>query len=190
MLMFNSSSRVAADKEARHPFERVGFGKGPYRFVGQEEAIFRSVPGAPAQPGTCCDYCGTGIMGVFWFQSSEKVLFKVGCDCLKKAAKEGHDYPLQTIAAKMGREHDRKIRHAREAVKIAELKQVIESEAMRLETIPHPYKYHAEKGKTLGDYCAWTIQNAGNAGKCELLKYLEKVAVNGWRLPVIETIAA
>lgn len=189
-MMFTSSPRVARSPEARHPFERCGFGKAPYRFIGQEEAVFRAVPDAPAQPGSSCDYCGTGIMGVFWFQSSEKVLFKVGCDCLKKASKDAGDYPLQTIAAKLDRDHNRKIRHAREEIKIEELKSFLAAEAANLQAVPHPYRHRADKGETLADHCTWMMAAAGNSGKCDLLRYLKNVQANNWQLLVVEMAVA
>ncbi len=141
-----------------------------YRFIGQEEKIFRAHPGAPAQPGSSCDFCFTGIMGVFWFKSKDGKKFKVGCDCLRKASKDADDYPLQTLAARLTRDHNRNVRRAREKAKMQELETLLDSSAEILATIPHPYKQHSDNGLTLMDYADWMRKHAGASGRVQLLK--------------------
>lgn len=67
-----------------HPFERAGLGKAPFRCVGFYVSKFCAAPGAPVQPGSACDYCGTGIMNVFSILSADGKASKVGCDCVRK----------------------------------------------------------------------------------------------------------
>src|SRR5262245_4254165 len=72
-----------------HPFQRAGLGLAPFRFVGLDTCIHKASHDAPAQPGTSCDYCSTGIMYVCHIESSDGKRFKVGCDCVRKL--ERHD---------------------------------------------------------------------------------------------------
>jgi len=65
-------------------FERAGLGLAPFHFVGFSIKKFQACPGAPVQPGTCCDCCGTGIMLVCNIKSSDGRLFKVCSDCVVK----------------------------------------------------------------------------------------------------------
>ncbi len=167
---------MARAGDARHPFERSGFGAGPYTFKGSEETVYKPHPDVPAKPGTSCDYCGTGIMMAFWFRSADGVNFKVGCDCMLKASKESKDYPLQTLAVKLKRKHDCDIRHAREAAKLRELDQFVSERAEWITTLPHPYKHHADQGRTMADYVAWMMRNAGTAGKLGILRELKTMA--------------
>ena len=67
-----------------HPFEQAGLGMAPFRFVGLTESVYVSAPGAPAQPGTSCDFCGIGIRYVCLIESQDRKQFKVGCDCVRK----------------------------------------------------------------------------------------------------------
>lgn len=69
-----------------HCFEKAGLGVAPFRVVGFYVKKYQACQGAPIQPGTCCDYCGTGIMNVYEIKSSDGRLFKVGCDCVAKTA--------------------------------------------------------------------------------------------------------
>ncbi len=67
-----------------HRFEQAGLGKAPFRVVGFSESKYQACPGAPIQPGSSCDYCGTGIMNVFLIKAACGKTFKVGCDCVAK----------------------------------------------------------------------------------------------------------
>lgn len=75
-----------------HRFERAGMGKAPFTVVGFGREIFQAIPGDPScpiQPGTSCDYCGTGIMDVAYIESADGKRSKVGCDCVQKAGDGG-----------------------------------------------------------------------------------------------------
>jgi hypothetical protein len=72
-----------------HVFERRGLGKAPFAVVGSYTSVFQATPDAPKQPGTCCDYCGTGIMYVVSIRSRDNRTFKVGSDCVAKTGDAG-----------------------------------------------------------------------------------------------------
>lgn len=72
-----------------HKFEAAGLGVGPFKVVGFEIMKFQACQGAPVQPGTSCDYCGTGIMNVYFIQSADGRKFKVGSDCVAKTGDAG-----------------------------------------------------------------------------------------------------
>jgi hypothetical protein len=73
-----------ASKEWVHPFERSGLGKAPFHVSGFEVKTYQAHPDAPIQPGSSCDYCGTGIMNVCWIKGADGRKFKVGIDCVRK----------------------------------------------------------------------------------------------------------
>jgi hypothetical protein len=101
-----------------HVFERAGLGLKPFKCVGFEVMKYQACQGAPIQPGTCCDYCGTGIMNVFWIVSSDGRKFKVGCDCVYKTGDGG----LVKEVKDRQRQHNRELRAARNARKAEERK--------------------------------------------------------------------
>jgi hypothetical protein len=93
-----------------HPFTRAGFGPAPFRCVGMTVEKYQACHGAPIQPGTTCDYCGTGIMNAYWIENADKSRkFKVGCDCVAKTNAEVTGFK----AAKS--QHDKTVRDARNA---------------------------------------------------------------------------
>ncbi len=67
-----------------HPFEAAGLGKAPFRVIGFSVRKYQACQGAPIQPGTSCDFCGTGIMNVYEILSADAHKFVVGCDCVAK----------------------------------------------------------------------------------------------------------
>ena len=168
------TKKIIPSENARHPFERRGLGTPPYTFKGQTEEIFKPHPDCPAKPGASCDFCGTGIMDVYWFKSANGNTFKVGCDCLVKASKEAEDFPLQTLAAKLRRDHNANVRHERESIKKNELNDILVSHSEEIKRMPHPMDWRAKQGFTLLDYSEWIIKNAGNSGKISLLRKIKK----------------
>lgn len=83
---------MSAALDGVHCFERRGLGKAPFRVVGYGREVFQAIPGDPAcplQPGTCCDYCGQGIMDVAYIEASDGKRFKVGCDCVARVGDAG-----------------------------------------------------------------------------------------------------
>lgn len=71
---------------AVHPFEAAKLGVAPFRCTRVTKEVYQACHGAPIQPGTSCDYCGTGIMYAYWIKGSEpeRAEFKVGCDCVAR----------------------------------------------------------------------------------------------------------
>ena len=61
-----------------HPFERAGLGVAPYTFLGVSERVYVACPGAPAQPGGTCDYCGNGIRYLYHCVSADGRRFAGG----------------------------------------------------------------------------------------------------------------
>ena len=171
-----TEQQTSIEEAPQHPFHRRGLGAPPYRFIEQEESIFRATPGAPAQPGTSCDYCHTPIIGTFWFMSKDGKKFKVGCDCLRKAAKDANDYPLQTLAARLARKQSRDARHAREKQKLVELDALLATQGQALEAFAHPVAYRANQGGTMLEYAQWMRKHAGATG-CMLALKLCKEAI-------------
>jgi hypothetical protein len=112
--------------DSMHRFERVGLGKAPFRVRGFGREVYQAVPGdpnCPLQPGTSCDYCGTGIMDVAYVESADGKRFKVGCDCVAKAGDGG----LLTAIRRSPqyRELQRQKRHAKDEANKAELQRLL-----------------------------------------------------------------
>ncbi len=84
MQTTNTTTTPSAVTMKQHPFEKAGLGVAPFRLVGVSQSTYQACHGAPIQPGTSCDYCGTGIMYVFMVQGACGSKFKVGCDCVEK----------------------------------------------------------------------------------------------------------
>lgn len=88
-----------------HPFEKAGHGKAPFKCVGMTESWHGGgATGIPKKPGSCCDYCMTGIAYVFWIVSADGNRFKVGSDCVAKTPDRDLKREIKTFRA----EHDRK----------------------------------------------------------------------------------
>jgi hypothetical protein len=65
-----------------HRFERAGLGPAPFRFVDVFKVVYQACPGAPIQPGGCCDYCGTAIFYQYVIRAADGKKFKVGSECV------------------------------------------------------------------------------------------------------------
>lgn len=118
-----------------HKFERAGMGHAPYRFVGVFEmpsrslaahnpdgynAALASMPKLETGCGTCA-CCGMAIMTVYIVKSADGRLWGVGCECINKTYGNKNDRHLSPADLELAREvdrarreHDRKVRHARE----------------------------------------------------------------------------
>ncbi len=91
-----------------HPFTRAGFGPAPFRCTGMTVEKYQACQGAPIQPGTSCDYCGTGIMYAFWIENADSSRrFKVGCDCVAKTNADVSGFKVEKA------KHDKTIRDER-----------------------------------------------------------------------------
>lgn len=117
---------------AIHRFERCGLGKAPFRVTGFGRHVFQAIPGDPScplQPGTSCDYCGTGCMDVANVTSSDGKHFKVGLDCAAKVGDAG-----LVAAIKKSQEYrklQRDKRYARAEVVKAEVTRLMSDASVR-----------------------------------------------------------
>ena len=154
-----------------HRFEEAGLGIAPFRFVRFYESKYRACPDAPVQPGTCCDYCGTGIMGVYELKDANGKTCKVGCECVKKTGDEG-------LIDVVKREVARQRREAKNAKRVIRQKRLRELFALpkiqeSFRALPHPNAYFASKGKTYADYADYMLSMGGDEIKDSLLKQME-----------------
>jgi hypothetical protein len=167
-----------------HPFERAGFGHAPYRCTGHTRAVYRAAPDAPAQPGTSCDYCGIGIMDVYFVASANGVAFKVGSDCIRKVLR-GFDktIPPDFRAAfleveREKREVKRQAAHARIVAAVERARETLDAVPALFANQPHPYEYHAKQGKTLRDYYEWILAHGGDHGKQDVCRKVKEELLN------------
>ncbi len=162
-----------------HKFEIAGLGTAPYTFEGTSRMIYVACPGAPVQPGGCCDYCGTAIMDAFWLKSADGRTFKVGCDCILKTTSDR----ALIVAVKTARQaHERQLRQAREAKKTAVSVARIAAAEAQLASVadvfhaqPHPMAANGPffATKTRLDWAEWMLAHAGVSGRLSVAKAIE-----------------
>lgn len=157
-----------------HAFELAGLGKAPFRFDGFEVKTYQAAPDAPVQPGTCCDYCFTGISNVCWIKSVDGKRFKVGCDCAEKTGDRGL---CKFIDAKVA-EHRRMLAAKRADAKIEAARALLPAVSESLKAKPHP---QADRGGffanlTMLDYVMWMLSNAGTKGQLAASKIITNEA--------------
>ena len=132
-----------------HKFEIAKLGLAPFKLVGNYTDVgpkvwvengIRVESGAPGQPMGSCDYCGQGIKFCFKIKSADGKTFVVGSDCVMKTHAKG-DRVYNEVEQAVLRQK-RKARHANEAKKIEQLREMLADEAVRavLADLPHPYK--------------------------------------------------
>jgi hypothetical protein len=164
-----------------HQFEIAGLGKAPYVFLGVEKRVYCACQGAPAQPGSTCDYCGTGIMLLYWLRSAVGREFKVGCDCILKT---NSDRALRVAVENAKQQHDREMREARaEKKRIADLarinaaKERLSEIAEKLRAEPHPMAASGPffAGKTRLDWAEWMLEHAGMSGRLSVARAIESL---------------
>lgn len=173
----NSTDFVVGEKY--HAFERAGLGKAPYTFMGCERRVFQACPGAPEQPGGCCDYCGTGIHYQFILRSADGREFKVGSDCILKV---DSSRALRVAVENELQKREREQREARAAVKrqkdvdrIAAAVAVLPNVADTFRAQPHPQAASGPffAAKTRLDWAEWMLANAGMSGRLTVAKAIE-----------------
>jgi hypothetical protein len=146
-----------------HRFELAGLGKAPFHFTGAAtEKTYCARPGAPVQPGSTCDYCGTCIRYEFWVRSADGREFKTGCDCIHKTGDAGLIQQISTAERKL-RDAKNAAARARKADRLAERIEVargmLPAIRSKLAEQPHPNSYYAAAGKSLLDYVTWCLDN-------------------------------
>lgn len=158
-----------------HVFERAGLGTAPFRFVGMEEKTFQACPGAPVQPGSSCDYCGTGIRYVCHILASDGRRFKVGSDCVAKTGDNGLIRAFKTSPE--FRKHQRELARSKAERVNAEMDAIL-SDPQALTQFPHPQDFRAARGETLRDHAVWMFHNAGASGRASTLRFVKKQMAN------------
>lgn len=162
-----------------HPFEQRGLGLAPFRCVGMYEKVYVACHGAPAQPAGTCDYCGNGIRYVFEIKSADGKCFGVGCECVRKTDREAPVEDFDKIKAA----HDRKIRQEKTKARndktdarINAAFALLDSDSKIQDAFkakPHPFKNHADNGKTFLDYVNYLRNYAGRSGRLAVAKIIE-----------------
>lgn len=156
-----------------HPWERLGLGKAPFRYVGYEFKTYQACPGAPIQVGASCDACANGIKHVCWIEDAEGKRFKVGNVCVGKVDKI------------MAKKVDREVKAAkkaetkkREDARIEAAKELLATDEQIREDCSnheHPMAWLAKKGLTRLDYFEWSFENAGQSGRMKIVRALDKI---------------
>lgn len=141
----------ATPKQAIHEFEKAGLGKYPFRLTSVTEKKFCACQGAPVQPGSSCDYCGTAIMYEFWVKSSDNKTFKVGCDCILRLNND----PKLIDEAKSARKLQQK--QVRNAKKTAAFKAYQESR--KSEAVTKALTYRTTNAEFVADLEKFAEQN-------------------------------
>lgn len=152
-----------------HVFERAGLGPAPFRYVGYERKTYQAAPGAPVQPGSSCDYCGTGIIDVCMIQAADGRRFKVGSTCVNKTGDAGLVDPVRRAVRKAKAEQ----RKAAETARIdAAFIRLDASESLRaaFRGFAHPKL----ENLTLLDWANWQATRAGHAGRLALARRIER----------------
>ena len=156
-----------------HPWETIGLGVAPFRFVGCEVKTYQACPGAPIQVGGSCDACGNGIKHFCWIEDVNGKRFKVGNVCVNKVDKKLGKVADRAVAA------TKKAATAeRENARIAAAIELLASnEALRAElaSFPHPNDWRAEQGATRLDYFGWMFENAGHSGSMKITRAIDKI---------------
>ena len=164
--------------DAAHAWEKCGLGVAPYRLIGCGEMTYQACRDSPRQPGATCDYCGQGLIQVYFIEGACGSVFHVGCDCVSKVCdkREG----IRTAVEMRARVHARKVRAANTARKNVsvqnELDGLTDDAHMALyKAMKHPNHdrgaFFAEK--SYADHVEWMIKNCGAAGRARLVKTLK-----------------
>ena len=122
-----------------HPFEGAGLGKAPFEVI----QVYTS------EPHTNCDFCATRIWEVHVIESDDGLIFKVGCECVKRT--EDEDLIDSMAAAKAAK---RRL-DANEAMGLGV--KGLASIAFVLKRQPHPLGF---VGKTRYDFVVWALTRA------------------------------
>jgi hypothetical protein len=144
-----------------HVFEAANLGTAPF--------ALDHVTGE----GGNCEYCGTSIVWRFYIKGLDGKVFFVGSDCVMKTGDAGL---MRRVDAEVKRRQN-EARKERDSAKIASLTAMLcdESVKVKLNGLPHPTAYLAKKGNTFLSYASWIMKNAGNSGKLELYRKIQKL---------------
>jgi hypothetical protein len=156
-----------------HKFEAAGLGKAPFAFDHFEVMLY-VIPGVLQKPGGTCDYCGTAIAGAYFIRSADGQVFKVGCECVKKAGDAGLAKAIAPIEAEKRRAAAER-RAAKEKAELADLLARFRSDAemtAALRALPHPLAWARRRGLTRYDFVDFMVRNAGARKALQTLRRL------------------
>jgi hypothetical protein len=166
---------------AVHPFQAAGLGLAPFKLVGHVlpdlTADGRRKLGeiggveVTTTTGGTCDYCGKSIVNVFRVRSADGRESNVGCDCVQKCCGAKLVAAVRKIANVVATDRRNAAADAKIARGVALLAVPAVAEALRDQ--PHP---NGHAGRTLHDYAAWMLQNAGRTGKAAAAARIAAVA--------------
>lgn len=161
-----------------HKFELAGLGKGPFRFTGKmTEKTYCACQGAPVQPGSSCDYCGTCIRYEFWIISADGKESKVGCDCIHKSDDAGLILQISAAERKL-RDMKNAAAKARKEERLANrvdaAKAILPTVRGTIASQSHPSSYFAEQGRTLLDYVNFCFENRAADKACFIIENAAK----------------
>lgn len=170
-------------RDDRHPFERAGLGKAPFRFVTHRENWYSACQGH-RQPGGTCEFCLNAIANEFLIRSADGREFVVGSDCVMKldrddnrlvAEVERHVKAIERAAARKRTEARKAKERDRIAATMARLDDPLIAE--RLAAIPHPSGYRDRASGyplSLANYVAWMLRNAGHSGRLATARIIDR----------------
>lgn len=175
-----------------HPFEASGLGIGPFRFLycaslpspslaaqnpTAYQAALRDLP-KDVRLGTCA-HCGMALMDNYVIESADKKKFAVGCVCVGKTNDRSLCNPVAIAAAKLQRAKNRaraEVKHKKLMERVEVCKKILETQTTWFTTAPHPNAYYANtKGATYRDYILWCFASAGDKGRLECCKDVERL---------------
>lgn len=151
-----------------HVFEQAGLGKAPFRYGGCSREVYVACPGAPVQPGGCCDYCGNGIMYEFHLEGADGKRFKVGSECIMKAGDGGLKRVVKEEIARMNRAKAAEKRALDHGWLLNLLSHPEVADVLAAK--PHPLDWAKAKGLTLLDWATWMACNGGGSAWAATLK--------------------
>lgn len=157
-----------------HAFEIAGLGKGPFKFNGVSQKIFKATHDSPGKPGGSCAFCGTGITDCCHVESSDGKQFIVGSTCINKVG----DVGLRSATKKAMNKIKTEQRQIREAKKIAVGQEIINGSEFQsyFAALPHPWENRAAQGETRLDGIRQYWNMCGNSGKCKYIKTLKELS--------------
>lgn len=173
-----SPTNPGPNPSAKHKWEAAGLGVAPYKLIGSGTMTYQACRDAPIQPGGSCDYCGQGIVNVYFIRATCGSKFKVGCDCVYATCSKQEGVRSQVDMAV--RAHNKAVRDRLAAKKKGELEGLMETHRAVFAAMPHPKaeKWESMREKSYADYLDYMFKACGASGRAKLLKEV-KAALAG-----------
>lgn len=164
-------NETKATGDTRHVFDHMG--PAPYRYTGFEVKKYQACHGAPIQPGSTCDHCGTAIMDVYKFVAADGTAFKVGSSCVEKSGDKG----LYSVIKRQVNKIKRDRQAERDAARIAAGRELFASNREAFAAAPHPRGFSDRttgEPLNLADQVDWLLENSGTTGRVKTARLIEK----------------